>query len=204
VWNQAQDAAVAAPTGMQDVNGTQHDVPSRSGCRQCHDQMPGRVLGFSAVQLDTTAAAGQVDLSGAIARNWLSVIPATLPATTPRLPVPGSATEQAALGYLHANCGHCHNARSTVLGSVPLRLRLETAEMQTTATTGTYTTAVDVTATIPVSGRTVIVDGGSPSTSALHFRFTMAGPAQRMPRIGTEVMDPAGAQILTDWITALP
>lgn len=53
-------------------------------------------------------------------------------------------------------------------------------------------------------GRTVIVDGGSPSTSALHFRFTMAGPAQRMPKIGTEIVDPAGTQILTDWINALP
>ena len=204
VWNAAQNEAVAAPAGMQDVNGTQHDVPSRSQCRQCHDQMPGRVLGFSALQLDTTAMGGQVDLSGAITRGWLSLVPATLPTTTPRMPLPGSSTEQAALGYLHANCGHCHNPRSSVHGAVPLELRLESGAMATTAMTAAYVTAVDVAASIPVMGRTVIVDGGSPSTSTLHFRFTMAGPAQRMPKIGTEIVDPAGTQILTDWINALP
>ena len=120
------------------------------------------------------------------------------------MPLPGSSTEQAALGYLHANCGHCHNPRSSVHGAVPLELRLETGAMATTAMTAAYVTAVDVAASIPVMGRTVIVDGGSPSTSALHFRFTMAGPAQRMPKIGTEIVDPAGTQILTDWINALP
>src|SRR5437867_3521327 len=52
-WNQAQDATTeATPTGMMNANGTQHDIPSRAQCRRCHENTPGRVLGFQAMSLD--------------------------------------------------------------------------------------------------------------------------------------------------------
>ena len=208
-WNQAQTEAVAVPTGMMDTLGTPHDIPSRSQCRQCHDQVNGRILGFSAIQLDVPAPSGQISLEDAITGGWLSALPATLAPQPPRMPLPGSDLAKAALGYLHANCGHCHNPRSGVHGVVPVELRLESGRLATVEATPTYTTAVGIapdgiTAAIPTAGLTLIVDGGSPATSLLHWRFAVAGPAQRMPKTGTEVVDPVGSAAISDWILSLP
>lgn len=203
-WNQAQSEAMAVPTGMMDALGTPHDIPSRSQCRQCHDQVEGRILGFSAIQLDVAPPPGQVGLEDAIAGGWLSALPPTLPPAAPRMPLPGGPVQKAALGYLHANCGHCHNPGSGVHGVVPLELRLESTRLATVEATPAYTTAVERPATIPAAGLTLIVDGGSPATSLLHWRMTVAGPAQRMPKIGTEVVDPTGAAAVSAWISSLP
>src|SRR5262249_56992219 len=78
VWNATQDMAVAAPYGQQNANGTQHDVPSRDDCTQCHSRTPGRILGFSALQLDAPAAPGAIDL-GYLADHGLLSNPPTPP-----------------------------------------------------------------------------------------------------------------------------
>src|SRR5262249_13619727 len=49
-WNDAQTDAVAVPNGVDDANGTMHDIPSKSLCRQCHENLkPSRILGFQAI-----------------------------------------------------------------------------------------------------------------------------------------------------------
>ena len=42
--------------------------------------------------------------------------------------VPGDATTAAALGYLHANCGHCHNENGTSWPDTQMVLRLRVSE----------------------------------------------------------------------------
>lgn len=108
VWDQSQRDAVAAPSGAIDVGGTSLDVPASGECMACHRGRKSRVLGFSAIQLSTEANPGEVNLMDLASAGRLTHPPAA------PFRVPGNETEQAALGYLHANCSHCH-ARGGVL-----------------------------------------------------------------------------------------
>src|SRR5436853_804947 len=96
IWNSTLDDAIATPQGMDDANGTPHDVPSRAECRQCHDRLQGDVLGFSAIQLDTDAVDGEIDLDDLVAMDALTD-PPPFPAI-PHFPLPGTADDQAMLG----------------------------------------------------------------------------------------------------------
>ena len=210
VWNQTQDMAVAAPLGEMNANGTQHDVPSQSDCRKCHYREAGRILGFSALQLDTPAiqppsGPTAVDLDYLVA-NGLLTQPPTKPASGPYFPLWPDATPQAsaALGYLHANCGHCHNEGSDVFSVCPHSFKLDIAQLGSVHSTDTYTTTIDIPPSITYTGSTYVVDPGHPATSTLYMRFTNPDPAWRMPPLATEDIDPTGQQILNDWITSLP
>jgi len=101
IWNAQDTDAEAAPLGQLDASGTTHDVPYPGDCQQCHDGIADRVLGFSALQLSGDAEG--LNLTKLIADDLLTAPPAA------PLELPGDETAQAALGYLHGNCGHCHN-----------------------------------------------------------------------------------------------
>src|SRR5688572_18926108 len=103
VWRDDGQDAVAAPSGYLDVLGSEHDAPGAGECIGCHGGRASYVLGLSAVQLAAPGAPGELDLAGLEARGLLSDPPGA------DLSIPGTDTERAALGYLHANCGHCHN-----------------------------------------------------------------------------------------------
>jgi len=168
-WNATNDDATAVPTGASDVNGTTHDIPSRAQCKACHENFqPSRVLGFGAIQLDLHAAAGELDLDGVIANNWLTAPP---PGTTPRYPMPSlHGQEPAALGYLHANCGHCHNPNSQVYtaNGITMVLRESVATLGSVGETPPYMTAVGQTAKTGVpGGQTTIVVPGDPTMSSM-------------------------------------
>lgn len=199
-WNAAQTHAVARPAGKQNVNGTPHDIPAQATCRGCHANNTTPVLGFSAFQLDYRASPGALDLDGAIAAGWLSQPPPG--ATSPHLPLPGTATDQAALGYVHANCGHCHNSDSQ-LTSHPM-LRIERAHTDAMASTRLYQSTVDVLARTSFEGATILAKPGDPDHSVLIMRTTTIDVPHRMPALGIETVDPDGQAVLRTWITALP
>ncbi|HEU5060858.1 MAG TPA: hypothetical protein VFU21_30215 [Kofleriaceae bacterium] len=168
VWDEDGRDATITPDGMSDANGTTHDVPSAAECRGCHDGRQSRVLGYSAIQLDTDLA------------------------------IPGTEVEQAALGYLHANCSHCHNAaRPPRTGSRcydpqnDLDFRLLTATLATVDRTPTYQTAVGG-----------VVEPSEPDQSALFVRICRRDEGQ-MPPLGTELVDSAGAELIKRWIEEL-
>lgn len=91
--------------------GQRYEVPSVGDCVACHAGARSPVLGFAALQLGPAVPALLRDglLKNAPAR-WATQPPDFLAA---------DATEHAARGYLHGNCGHCH-----VDGGVPVPLRL--------------------------------------------------------------------------------
>jgi hypothetical protein len=205
-WNQAQSEAMAVTTGVKDAGGTQHDIPSRSDCRACHDRLqPTRVLGFGAIQLDYDAPAGMPDLADLIAAGLLSMPPA---GTSPHFPLPGAAVDTAALGYFHANCGHCHNPTSDVaMGTSPLDLRLRTSMLSTVAATPAYKTAVGVDASIPYTENgqmfTKLIIPQDPQGSAVISRMNTTAELRFMPAVAVETVDPAGQQALVAWINSL-
>ena len=149
-WNATNDDTTAQPNGVMNADGTPHDIPSRSQCRSCHENVkPTRILGFGAIQLDwANPTVGEDDLASLVAKGTLTQNPA---GSAPYFPVPGNATAKAALGYLHANCGHCHNPTSSEYSAgIVMQLRLTVGTLGTVAATPTYTTAVAQPATVTV------------------------------------------------------
>jgi hypothetical protein len=206
-WNTAQDAAILVGTGGEEnANGTMHDIPSRQGCRDCHNGVrPTRVLGFGAVSLDFDAPADSVDLADLVEWGLLSAPPAG--AASPFFPLPGTQVDEAALGYLHANCGHCHNP-SNPNNAVPLNLRLRTeaSARATVAATPAYQTTVNQTGSPFVEDGTTyttIVVPNMPDQSILSRRMLSTNLGVKMPRLGTEVADPDGQTKLRAWINSL-
>lgn len=194
VWNAAQDRAEPTLLHLDDVLGTTHDVPSRNECRQCHENIDGRVLGFGAIQLDRDGAVGEVDLTDLVADDLLTDPPA---GATPRFPLPGTAGEQAALGYLHVNCGTCHNPTTGVVTPDPqMALRLEVGALADAASTPTYLTTMGV----PVADPRITP--GNVDASKLYQKFNLTGGG-RMPPLGTEITDVDGATTLKAWILGL-
>jgi len=82
--------------------GACHVVPQRGRCNECHGGETGRLLGFSAVQLSHGGPGLTLTL---LAQEGLLTNP---PPAGMTYPVPGTPVERAAIGSLHANCGHCH------------------------------------------------------------------------------------------------
>lgn len=103
-WNAAQTEARAATDGVTGALGTKYDIPSTRTCMACHGGRPEHVLGFGAIQLSHEATqAEELTLDRLAGEGWMSVPP------THPIAVPGTPEDVAAIGYLHANCGHCHN-----------------------------------------------------------------------------------------------
>ena len=229
-WTAGQTANTPVTAGVQNANGTTHDIPSRQQCKSCHENLkPTRVLGFGAISLDyKSTTTGDVDLDGMIAKELLTTNPPG--AVSPHYPLPGTAAEQAALGYLHANCGHCHNSTSAIVtnNESPIQLRLDTLHLASTAVTPTYTTSVGVNGhvvvpmdmdcptapatpcsaipqcpTTPAGAGSCLVDPADLLGSTLLFRFTSTNHSLHMPALGTKTTDPAGTAVLSAWVTGL-
>jgi hypothetical protein len=201
VWNQTRDATTAAPMGVPNANGTEHDVPSRFQCQGCHENLqPSRVLGFSAIELDwDNPDAAQLDLQKLIDLGKLSAAPT---GSSPYFPIPGTANEKQVLGYMHANCGHCHNASSSVQGNTPMQLRLSVGTLGTVGATPAYTTTVDVNGNM-IGGLSKIVAKGQPDQSIMVYRFESTNTTEHMPALGSEIIDDTAKTALRTWITNL-
>jgi hypothetical protein len=181
--------ADARPEGVVDALGTPHNVPTAAECGWCHDRLAGRIAGFSAIQLDHEGPG--LTLESLALEGALSDPPAG------RYVVPGNATEQAALGYLHANCGQCHNSATRV---TPMELWLEASSLDAVSSTPTYRTAVGARAQLffPGTSATILVEPGNPEASMLYQRFVLGS----MPGL-VEIVDPTARELLKTWIASI-
>ena len=206
-WDLTQDEAIAEPDGVPDADGTFHDIPSRADCRSCHENLvPTRILGFGALQLDAPGSDGDADLASLVAAGTLTQPPTAGSggSGSPYFPFEATGSAQDALGYLHANCGHCHNATSPLQGTTPLQLRLTVGTVADTASTPTYTTAVGVTTATLVNGDSILVDPGQPDMSVLIARFeAVPGSSTHMPPLATKIEDGSGDATLRSWISGM-
>jgi hypothetical protein len=180
VWDDAEAEATFAVGGANDLRGTDHDAPSAETCWRCHLGEPGNVLGFSALQLGDVSA---------------------LPLTD--LPAEPFAAPNSALGYLHANCGHCHNPNGAAWADSRMILRLDVGERDALATK-----IVQTTVGVPLEqwigrGYSFRIVAGDPAASAIYVRMSDRTPIVQMPPIATEHPDPGGLAILSTWIQSL-
>jgi hypothetical protein len=109
-----------------------------------------------------------------------------------------------ALGYLHANCGHCHNENGSARPDTDMMLRLDLASTTPEASPAYQTTIGVATQYFRDPLRPLRVTAGDPDASAVLFRMMQRGDNRQMPPIATEHTDEAGLAAVRDWIAHLP
>ncbi len=184
VWDDDESDARFVPDGQPDARGTQHDVPSARLCGTCHNGEPGRVLGFSAVQQP-------------------GVAPELVDGVAPRFSAPGDPVAAAALGYLHANCAHCHNPNGTARPDTDMDLRLSIADRRV-EDTGAHRTAVGQSLRASHDARSGLrIAPGAPERSGVVARMSQRGTGAQMPPLASEAVDRAGVDLVRAWIESL-
>ncbi len=219
LWNpQGTDAELAPARGtvlaVADAPGGRYAVPGRGDCLACHDGGATPVLGFGALQLSPdrdplaphadAKAEGFADLRSLAARGVLRNLPPALLDSPPRIAA-ASPTARAALGYLHGNCGHCHND-SGALASLDLALLQRAAEPGASAERTLKSLLGHTSRFRPHDGnQSKRLVAGSDADSVLAVRMKTANPMARMPPLGVRVADGEGIALIERWIrTDLP
>ena len=214
VWNaDGSDAALAPADGaVVDVPGApggRYAIPAQADCGACHEGPAVPVLGFSALQLspdrDPLAPHAErigrdhVDLQGLVTSGRLRNLPTVLLATPPRIDAP-TPTARAALGYLHGNCGHCHNENGALAG-----LDLLLAQHADTGAQSSEKTLRSLLGHASrfrphgsESAQRIARDGSG--TNVLTLRMQTDNPFARMPPLGVQVIDVEGVALVERWI----
>jgi hypothetical protein len=189
LWDADQREARLAPEGRKDSAGTGYEVPSAAQCAGCHGGRRSHVLGFSALQL----APAELPLSLEVLESeGLLTRPLAHPPG-----IPGDERQQAALGYLHANCGHCHNSARPARGDGPRCYDPQRSldfwlPSEPAGPPGVLRTAVPR-----------YLTPGEPEDSRLLLLVSRRGSRLHMPPLGSQRVDEEGVRLLTEWIESL-
>jgi uncharacterized repeat protein (TIGR03806 family) len=171
--------------------------PSRSDCMSCHTEVGGRVLGFTAAQLDRKQdyggeTANQLDVferlglfEGKAAQKvkaWPDLATAPVDDVT------------AARAYLHSNCAMCHQPQGPGNASIDLRFGTNVEDMGLVdQVPGQWNLGV-------YKGKLVVP--GEPERSLLYVRMQMTD-AKGMPPLAHNVQDAKGLERIAAWIRKL-
>jgi hypothetical protein len=190
-------AAAAVLHGLPNAGGTLHDIPDPSACTACHGKLPDKPLGFGAVQLSHDGAG--LTMQKLSDWGWLSV-----PARA-GFEIPGTPVQQAALGYLHANCGGCHNSYGEIPRENPMKLRLLVGQTNYAQTDTVLTTiGVPTINAYPELHDKPRIDPGAPSNSAIYLRMSDRNKFP-MPPLATKFADTeGGVAAVSAWINSIP
>ncbi|MDX2022908.1 MAG: hypothetical protein SF187_21925 [Deltaproteobacteria bacterium] len=212
VWNSdgTQARLVSQQGTTAHVNDhVRHAVPSVDDCRACHEGHEPPVLGFSLLQLSTDrdplaphaeprresdVDVAQLRVRGLIKGLSLDADAIRIAASTP--------TERAALGYLHANCGGCHNSTGP-LSSLELFLM---SSSRASSTQQTRNSLFGVTSHFQPAGQSHMsrATPGRPELSTLVARMRSRDPFAQMPPLATQLVDREGLALIEHWIATDP
>jgi hypothetical protein len=207
-------ADLVSPQGRRNAfplaGGRAHTIPGVNDCKACHEGERSRVLGFSALQLSCDrdpdalhagAPSTDIDLDTLIVRGLVIGLPDDLRKNPPRIAAT-TAAERAALGYLHGNCGHCHNAQGP-LANLGMVLRQTVAGPGQPAIATTVGQPVQERAPGQPADALTRIDPGHPERSAVMARLASRYRALQMPPLGTELVDHEAVELMRRWITDL-
>lgn len=223
VWNEDGTDALLAPAegiaalARRTAPQGRYAVPSEYDCRACHEGRAVPVLGFTALQLSTARDAlaphaerpprDALELRTLVARGWLRNLPPALVERPPRIAA-ASPLERAVLGYLHANCGHCHEDPDAADAAVPVGLVLSqgiggaaAARKVLQSMIGTpsrFRIASAGAAETPAPPRLVVP--GAARASVLAQRMRSRNPRMQMPPLGTALADAQALELIERWI----
>jgi mono/diheme cytochrome c family protein len=215
VWNVEQTDAMLAPAdglpNVAPVSATRHhSVPSANDCAACHGTTRPGPLGFNALQLspdrDPNALHGEplgpdmVTLTTLLAEGRLSGAPADAFSPAPRIQTANPRT-RAALGYLVANCGSCHNGRGEIAALGPVLKYEELLADADAVAHGLVNQPTRWQVPTVDEGKSVVVSAASPDQSALLVRMRSRSPSSQMPPLGTVLRDAEAVQRLTEWVS---
>lgn len=220
VWTEDQRDALLAPArgvpGSYEIApGVRHAIPGALDCQTCHGSSPAVVLGFNALQLSDDrdplaphsepVPAGGVTLRSLVEEDWLIPSRPELVARPPKIRA-GDPVARAAIGYLSANCGGCHNDRGP-LARLGFSFQHDAAAAAD-APEPALATAVGAVGRYPVPGSpgdaSRIVAPGEPLASALLYRMQSRRPVSQMPPLGTALVDDEAVDLVRRWIESLP
>ena len=213
-WNEEETEAVLAPERgiMRSVeirDGVRHGIPSRADCKSCHEGSPGRILGFSTLQLSAdrdpnaphaeVLPADGVTLRTLIDRGLIRGLPSHLSNGAPRIKAE-TPTARAALGYLHGNCSYCHTL-SGELASLKFSLQYPFAAPFAVAP-AMATTIGKTSKYVPSAWEAagLRVHAGDPDRSVLAFRMETRNPVAQMPPVGSRIVDAEAVALIRKWI----
>jgi hypothetical protein len=201
-WREDQSDADALPAGEDNALGTNHDVPSAALCERCHGDTGEPLLGVSAIQLSHEQ--GGETLLSLKAMGLLSDPPAIA------FQIPGGSAAEKALGYLHANCGHCHRPGTAAYLQIlkrepktggPILWERTDALDSLEQTLGYRSTVGRPNSVLPDLH---IIEPGLPEESELVIRISQRGAGSlQMPPVGTERVDGKGLRQVKDWVLSL-
>lgn len=215
VWSEDGANAVLAPIEgvpalpLHGAPNNRYTVPGEADCRACHEGAAVPVLGFSALQLshDRDPAAlhadafSQIDLKELLRRGLIRGLPQALREEPPHIEA-SSPLERAALGYLHGNCGHCHNADST---AAPVDVRLaQDVSLGAQSATQVLRSLIDAPTRFRARGLAHdarVITPGRPEASTLLWRLRSTNPQTQMPPLGVRALDQEALALLERWIT---
>lgn len=210
VWNDATTEATLDEVGSRvpvefiDESGETvsftYRVPNEVQCGNCHGGTgPSEPLGPRVSQLDREhdyGAGAENQLDHLVSLGWLASRP-TMPAWVD----PDDTTaplEERARAYLHANCAHCHRegGASSQSGlwydySVTEDIRLGICKVPAAAGRGT-------------GGRPVDLWPGDAERSIMVFRMESTEAGVKMPELPTVLAHTEGAQLIREWVNAMP
>ncbi len=216
-WNdEGSDAVLVSERGSRNhveiAPGIRHDIPGVNDCKACHEGH-GRdvVLGFNALQLspdrDTLAphteaiTPDMINLETLIEQGCLSHLPKEFRRRAPKINTK-SPRARAALGYLWANCGGCHNA-SDPLSSVGMYLKAPIS-MESSSELAALQTVIGHESKFKIPGavpdQCFRIRPGDPSQSTLVYRMQTRNPLQQMPPLGTKIVDREAVELIVKWI----
>ncbi len=171
-------------------------IPSRAECMVCHTPQAGHALSFNTRQLNLSGSMngfGGNQLSTLFNQGFFTNNPGS-PNLLPRHVGPAEnahSIEARVRSYLAVNCAYCHKSGGTAPASWDGRAEL----------TLTQTALVNGNATNnggnPLNK---LVVPGSTANSILLHRAAATGGFNRMPPLGSNVIDSASVTLLTNWI----
>ncbi len=183
-----------------DYEEVRWNFAARSECRICHTPWSGDAMGFLEQQLRNPN--DQEDAWGELQRKGFVSFPDNeKPMESERMvPMAGmqekhASVDRRARSYLHSNCAHCHQFGGA--GSAEFDIRFEKSIEETKCIDGR-----------PIKGsfqidHAKLISPGDPFRSMLYYRMAKSGSG-RMPHIGSERVDTAGASLIRHWIQSMP
>jgi uncharacterized repeat protein (TIGR03806 family) len=201
-WNDAQtDAFLVPDAATVEAGGRTWNIPSRAQCQQCHTEVAGRSLGLEVAQLSRPfvypdpdgGPSRRADQLATLAHIGVLEAPPEDPPALPAYDDADASVEDRARAYLHSNCAPCHQPGGPGRGAIDLRWFTPLAESGM--------------CDAPIVGDLGLEDArvlrpGAPESSLLSWRMR-ATDGNRMPQVGTVIVDPVGTALVDAWIDAL-
>lgn len=218
-WNEEESDALLAPErGLRDhfpiAPGVRHDIPGVIDCRACHEGQ-GRdiVLGFNALQLSPErdplapnaepADSAMWTLPRLIAEKRIARLSGRYAQSSPVIDA-STPRERAALGYLSANCGGCHNpGNPQASAGMFVKYVLDNKTGMIRFARDTFIDHKSI-YQIPglAAGESYRILPGDPARSALVYRMGSRNPYRQMPPLGTKRVDAHALELISHWIQA--